>query len=108
MIYSIIAFSALIVAIVSALFAIFSKHQYYWLSAFGMYVFSFLAGFSIGQLTVGLTFIPISMGLGYSFGWINSKIRVVIFLFIGVLIGCFMVFFVDDVWLFFPFWFLMG
>ncbi|WP_245902264.1 hypothetical protein [Gracilibacillus dipsosauri] len=79
-IFSVIAFSALFIAIVSIFFAIRGKYQFYWVSAVGIYVFSFLAGFSIGQMTVGLTFIPLTLAIGYSFGWIKNKMHSIIFL----------------------------
>jgi hypothetical protein len=104
-IFSVIAFSALIVAIVSIFFAIRGKYQFYWISAIGIYIFSFIAGFSIGQITVGLTFIPLTLAIGYSFGWIRNKIHSSIFLCLGILIGFLMVLYVDDAWLFFPFCF---
>lgn len=72
-IYSVIAFSALILAIVSTFAAIKGKYQFYWISAIAIYVFSFLAGFSIGQITVGLTFIPLTLVIGHSFGWIKKQ-----------------------------------
>lgn len=105
-IFSVIAFSALIIAIVATNFAIKGKYQLYWISAVGIYIFSFLAGFSIGQMTVGLTFIPLTLAIGYSFGWIKNKIHSIIFLCIGILIGFLMALYVDDAWLYFPFWFL--
>ena len=105
-IFSVIAFSALIVAVVSIIFAIKGRYQFYWIAAIGIYIFSFLAGFSIGQLTVGLTFIPLILAIGYTFGWIKSKVQSLMFLCLGILIGFLMVLFVDDAWLFFPFWFL--
>ena len=66
--FSEIAFSALIVAIVSTFFAIKGKYHLYWISAVGIYIISFLAGFSIAQMTVGLT-----LAIGYSFGRIKNK-----------------------------------
>ncbi len=105
-IFSVIAFSALVIAIVATILAIKGKYQLYWISAVGIYTFSFLAGFSIGQITVGLTFIPLTLAIGYSFGWIKNKISNIIFISIGILIGFLMVLYVDDAWLFFPFWFL--
>lgn len=105
-IFSVIAFSALIVAVVSIFFAIKDKYQFYWISAIGIYTFSFLAGFSIGQMTVGLTFIPLVLVIGHSFGWIKNKIHSIIFLCLGIFIGFLMVLYVDDAWLFFPFLFL--
>jgi hypothetical protein len=105
-IFSIIAFSALIVAVVSIFFAIKGKYQLYWISAIGIYIFSFLAGFSIGQITVGLTFIPLTLAIGFTLGWIKNKMDSILFLCLGILIGFLMVLYVDDAWLFFPFWLL--
>ncbi len=100
-IFSLIAFSALIIAIVSIFFAIRGKYQFYWISAIGIYIFSFIAGFSIGQMTVGLTFIPLTLAIGYSFGWIKNKIHSIIFLCLGILIGFLMVIYVGNL-LFYP------
>lgn len=72
-IFSIIAYSALVTAIVSLIFAISGRHRLYWISAIAIYIFSFITGFSIGQLTVGLTFIPLTLAIGFSFGWIKRK-----------------------------------
>jgi hypothetical protein len=100
-IFSVIAFSSLVLSIVSLVFAIRGKHQLYWISAIGIYIFSFLAGFSIGQLTVGLTFIPITLAIGYSLGWIKSKGHSIFSLFLGTLIGALMVVYVGNA-LFYP------
>ena len=106
-IFSVIAFSALFIAIVSMFFAIRDKYQYYWVSAVGIYSFSFLAGFSIGQMTVGLTFIPLTLAIGYSFGWIKNKMHSIIFLCLGVLIGFLMVIYVGNL-LFYPLFLLFN
>lgn len=100
-IFTLIAFSALIIAIVSSFFAIKGKYQYYWISAIGIYIFSFIAGFSIGQMTVGLTFIPLTLAIGYSLGWIENKTQSIIFLCLGILIGFIMVIYVGNL-LFYP------
>ncbi|MFC0561452.1 hypothetical protein [Halalkalibacter alkalisediminis] len=100
-IFSVIAFTSLIVAIVSLFFAIRSKYQFYWISAIGIYIFSFLAGFSIGQMTVGLTFIPLTLVIGYSFGCIKNKTHGIIFLCLGIIIGFLMVMYVGNL-LFYP------
>jgi len=99
--FSIIAFSSLVIAIGSTYFASKGSFQLYWVSAFAIYIFSFLAGFSIGQLTVGFTFIPLSLAIGHSFRWIKSKKDSMYFICFGVLIGFLMVFFVDNL-LFYP------
>lgn len=100
-IFSVIAFSALIVAIVSLFLAFKGKYQFYWISTIGIYIFSFLAGFSIGQITVGLTFIPLILAIGHSIGWIKTKTHSVIFLCLGIIIGFLMVIFVGNL-LFYP------
>ncbi|WP_342429511.1 hypothetical protein [Neobacillus sp. FSL H8-0543] len=105
-IFSVIAFSALIVAVITITFAIKGRYQFYWIAAIGIYIFSFLAGFSIGQMTVGLTFIPLTLAIGYTFGSIKRKVHSLMFLCLGILIGFLMVLYVDDYWIFFPFWFL--
>ncbi|MGM0884263.1 MAG: hypothetical protein ACQEXQ_24885 [Bacillota bacterium] len=90
-----------IVTIVSLFFAIKGKYQFYWICAIGIYIFSFLAGFSTGQLTVGLTFIPLTLAIGYSLGWIKNKEHRTIFLCLGTLIGFLMVIYVGNL-LFYP------
>jgi len=90
---------------VTTVFAIRGNYPFYWISAISIYIFSFLAGFSIGQLTIGLTFIPLTLAIGHTFGWIKTRIHTVMFVSLGILVGVVMVLFVDDAWLFFPLWF---
>jgi hypothetical protein len=99
---TVIAYGALFLAFIPIVIAVKGRPKYYWYSALGFYIFSFLAGFSIGQITVGLTFIPLSLAIGYSIGWIKKKLHIIFFLLLGVLIGITMVLFVEDRWLFFP------
>ncbi|ETT53891.1 hypothetical protein BSK66_12455 [Paenibacillus odorifer] len=103
-IFSIIAFIALAIAGASFIIAFRGKHRYYWISAIAIYIFSFIAGFSIGQLTVGLTFIPLALAIGLSVGWINRKSEYLVFTGLGAVIGVIVVIFVDDYWTFYPFW----
>src|SRR5690625_7733168 len=72
-ILTILAYSLLFIAIISFVFAIMYHYHFYWLSALSIYIFSFLGGFSIGQITVGLTFIPLILAIGHSFQWIKSQ-----------------------------------
>ncbi|WP_246629013.1 hypothetical protein [Mesobacillus maritimus] len=96
---------SLITALVTTVIAIKGNYRFYWISAISIYIFSFIAGFSVGQLTIGLTFIPFILALAYTFGWIKTRIHNVMFVSLGILIGVLMVLFVDDAWLFFPLWF---
>ncbi|QNG58310.1 hypothetical protein [Metabacillus idriensis] len=102
LIFSVIAFAALIISIVSTFFAIKGKHQLYWIAAIGIYIFSLIAGFSIGQITVGLTFVFLALAIGNSFNMIKNKLQFKACLGVGFLVGVLMVAFVDDYWLFFP------
>src|SRR5690625_7221144 len=85
--FSIIAFSSLVIAMISTYFAIKGSSRLCWVSALAMYIFSFLAGFSIGQITVGCTFIPLALGSGYSFRWIKNKTGSMDVICCGVLMG---------------------
>lgn len=105
-IISIIAYSSLFFAIITAILAGMGKYWLYWLSALGINIFSFLAGFSIGQLTVGLTFVFLTLAIAYSTRMIKGRKSGALAVGIGLLIGIIMVLFVDDQWLFFPFLFL--
>jgi hypothetical protein len=90
-----IAFIALIIAGFSTVFATKGYYRLYWISAIGIYIFSYLA-FPIGQFTVGLTFVLLILAIGYSFGLIRNKIQKVIFLCLGTLIGFLMVIYLRD------------
>jgi hypothetical protein len=108
MIFSVIALFAVATVIWSTFHAIKGNYRLYWISALGLYVFSFIAGFSIGQLTVAFIFIPLILALGYSFGWIKGHVQAVIFLCLGVVISGFVVLFDVGNWLFLPFAFLIS
>jgi hypothetical protein len=107
MIFSLLAFLSFISFFVTLILAIKGKHNYYWGAALSSYIFSFLAGFSVGQLTVGLPFICIVLAVGYSLKWIRTKVQALLFLGIGILIAYVLVMYVDDAYLFYPFWFFL-
>ncbi|QUW20444.1 hypothetical protein JSQ81_11280 [Sporosarcina sp. Marseille-Q4063] len=108
MIFSVIALFAVATVIWSTFHAIKGNHRLYWISATGIYVFSFITGFSIGQLTVAFTLIPLILAIGYSFGWIKSKVHAVILLCLGVVTSGLVVVFDVGNWLFLPFAFLIS
>jgi hypothetical protein len=101
---TVIAFLSLLISVISFIFAVKGPHQLYWVSAVGIYVFSFIAGFSIGQFTVGLTFLCLSLAVGYSFRRIKGKADYSLFAAVGIIVGVVIVSFVDDYWTFLPFW----
>src|SRR5690625_6555113 len=95
-ILTILAYSLLFIAIISFVFAIMYHYHFYWLSALSIYFFSFLGGFSIGQITVGLTFIPLILAIGHSFQWIKSQTQGLILMAAGCLIGLLSVVFIGN------------
>ncbi|SEQ91277.1 hypothetical protein SAMN05216232_3679 [Virgibacillus subterraneus] len=101
--FTLIFYGFVLITLISVVLAIKGKPKMYWVSALCTYIFSFLGGFSIGQLTVGLTFVFIVLALAYSFNWVKSGLHYVAFLVLGFVIGGIMVVYVDDAWLFFPF-----
>ncbi|WP_163103051.1 hypothetical protein [Peribacillus alkalitolerans] len=101
-IFSVIAFTALIGLIVSIILAIKGKHQFYWFAAIGIYIFSLIGAWSIGQFTVGLTFVLLALAIGYTLNLIKTKLQYTTFVVVGFLVGFLMIAFVDDYWLFFP------
>jgi len=102
-IFTVIAFTSLIIAVVAIVMAVRGKRNHYWTAAAAIYIFSFLAGFSIGQLTVGITFVLVVLALGYSLKLIKTHLQLFTFLFAGMATGILLVMFVDDYWLFYPF-----
>lgn len=105
LIFSILAYSFLAISVLSFIVALKGTSSLYWLSAFGMYFFSFLAGFSIGQFTVGLTFIPLALAIGHSFKWIKTTRQFYFVIIAATLFGMIIVLFNGNV-LFYPFFLL--
>ena len=103
MLFSILAFFTLFIFILTAVIAINGNHKYYWVAAVSIYIFSFFSGFSVGQVTVGLTFIMLTLAIGYSLKWIKTKVHTTIFVVIGFLIAYLLITFVDDGYIFYPF-----
>ncbi len=101
--FTFIFYGFVLFTLIAVVLAIKGEHKMYWVAALCTYIFSFLGGFSIGQLTVGLTFVFIVLALAYSLNWVKSGLHYVAFLVFGFVIGGIMVVYVDDAWLFFPF-----
>jgi hypothetical protein len=104
--FTAIAYWSLLVCVMSVIFAIKGIRQLYWISAVGIYIFSFIAGFTIGQFTVGLTFAFLSLAIGYSVGRIKGKADYSLFAGVGIITGFLMVGYVG-IWVFLPLWKLL-
>ncbi|MDQ0116745.1 hypothetical protein [Paenibacillus harenae] len=101
-----IAYGSLLVCVMSTILAIKGTHQLYWVSAAGIYVFSFITGFTIGLFTVGLTFVFLGLAIGYSLGRIKGKAQFSLFTGVGIIVGFLMVVIFGS-WVFLPFWKLL-
>lgn len=101
MIFMITAYALLFISIVSFVLGFNVSYFYYWVAAFAMYIFSFLGGFSVGQITVGFTFIPLILAIGHTLGWIQNRRTSVLALIIGISIGLVVVIFARTI-IFYP------
>lgn len=84
------------------------RYSYYWVAAASMYVFSFLAGFSIGLYTLSLAFALLAVALAYSTGLAKRPWHAAAAGAAGFAVWAACVFYlnVDDYWLFFPVYWL--
>ena len=95
-------FFILCITVLLLYLAIKVNHQFYWPVALLIYIFSYLTSYLIGMFTVGLTFVALSLAVGYTFGWIKNRSSFISFLSLGAVGGFLMVYYVRD-YLFYPF-----
>jgi hypothetical protein len=100
--FSIIALTAFLITFLTIRMAIRGNHKHYWTAAIACYIFSFIAGFSIGQVTVGFTFVLLVLAIGYTLRLIRNKSQLITIFSFGLLVGIIMVIYIDDYWLFYP------
>lgn len=102
---TIIAYMSLFIAIISMVFAVVATYHFYWAAALGIYIFSFIAGFSIGQITVALIFIPVVLGIAHAFKKVTSKLTALKYISYGSLLTSLIIFLEMGNYLFYPiFW----
>jgi hypothetical protein len=78
------------------------KTNWYFILSLCIYLFSFLAGFSIGLLTVSVAFILFALGIATLFNW-NKKIwQSFVVGLIGFCTWLILVITIDDVYIFYP------
>jgi hypothetical protein len=105
--FSVLAYLALFIALISIFLAAMGKHPFYWLAAAGIYTFSSLAGFSIGLFTVPFAFTALALAIGFLFKWIRHPRQYFLFTLGGLVIGICAVRLAGN-WLFYPFFYLFG
>jgi hypothetical protein len=57
------------------------------LAPLGSYIFSLIAGFPIGHVTIGYTFVQFALANGYSFRLIKNKSQLTTCISLGILAG---------------------
>lgn len=101
-IYLTIGFFVLISVVFVTFLAIKGNHQFYWVSAIGIYLLSyFVLFFGIGSIMAILSFVLLTLAIGYSFGWIRGIASSIIFICLGILVGILLVFLLGE-YLFYP------
>ncbi|ASS77041.1 hypothetical protein CIG75_20470 [Tumebacillus algifaecis] len=78
-------------------------HTYYWWAGLCFYTLSFLAAFSFGTATLIITIICWVLAAGYSLRWLRTKRQALACVIVCVLLWLPIVKYVDDYYLFFPF-----
>jgi len=100
---TLVAVASLIISIISSIAAFTTgSPKLYWLATLSIYVFSMLSGFSIGKITVGFAFVLLLLAIGSSINALTNRIQFLYWLSAGLIIGLLMIFYVDDMYLFFP------
>ncbi|MFD1416946.1 zf-HC2 domain-containing protein [Oceanobacillus jeddahense] len=101
-IFSVLAYVLLASSLFIFIWKVDGKSKKYWISAIFMYVFSALAGFSIGLYTVAIAFILFSLAIGHSFGKIKKRRHAIISIVIAIIIWWIVIHLYNGFWIFYP------
>ncbi len=91
--------------IATALFiglALSRSRRHLWPAVLTSWLGSFLGSWSIGLLTLVVTFVLLAIAIADSRGWLTSSLRVGITVAVGVISWWVAINVIDDYWLFFP------
>jgi len=91
------------VTLVTAILANVSNKNWYWVAGLCMYIFSFLASWSIGGYTLSVVFALWALAIGYSLRLIKKFYHAIIAVIAGLAVWFVMINTLDDVWWFLPF-----
>lgn len=80
-----------------------SNKNWYWVAGLCMYIFSFLASWSIGGYTLSVVFALWALAIGYSLKLIKKFYHAIIAIVVGLAAWLVMINTLDDVWWFLPF-----
>lgn len=77
--------------------------KWYWWTGLAMYIFSFLAAWTIGLYLLVFPVVLWLLALARSLGWITRAWHYVPVIILGLTVWYLSVMYVDDAWLFLPF-----
>jgi hypothetical protein len=104
-----IGYFSLGVAVITMYLGIKGSSKWYWIAGLGIYLFSFIAGFSIGYYTVAFTFALwiyaaiLSSGLIKRHSWYSSALLGAVSIIIGIIIWYMLNYYGLHKWIFYPF-----
>lgn len=89
--------------LVTIILASMSNWKWYWVAGLCMYIFSFLASWSIGGYTLSMAFALWALAIGHSLKLIKRLFHSVTAVVIGLALWGTMINTLDDAWWFLPF-----
>jgi|GEM_PF-1911158 len=101
-IFSILAYLMLAVTGLAVWLAVKGDKKYYWVGGIAMYFFSFIAGFSIGLLTLSISFVLLALAITHRMRWVNNSWHSVATVIVAIVAWGGSVNFIDDYWFFLP------
>ncbi|WP_298202660.1 hypothetical protein [Desulfosporosinus sp.] len=89
--------------LLATILAIANNKNWYWLAGLSMYIFSFLASWSIGGYTLSIAFAFWALAIGYSLKRIKKLSHIGIAVIIALIVWGAMIATLDDAWWYLPF-----
>lgn len=89
--------------LVTTILANVSNKNWYWVAGLCMYIFSFLASWTIGGYTLSVAFALWALAIGYLLKLIKKFYHAIIAIVVGLAAWFVMINTLDDVWWFLPF-----
>lgn len=89
--------------LITIILAALSNRKWYWVAGLCMYIFSFLASWSIGGYTLSVAFVLWALAIGYSLKLIKKFYHAIIAVVVGIVAWAVIFNTLDDVYWFLPF-----
>lgn len=101
-IFSVLAYLLLGTSLLVFLWKVDSKSKKFWISGICMYLFSTLAGFSIGLYTLSIAFILFTIAIGHSFERIKKQHHSIISIVVALVLWGIAINIYGGFWVFYP------